>query len=92
MAVQVDDHRAEPGPELAERFALLWPRAVQARRRRPAAVRRLTLSSGLPATPRFRLGYLLDIIYTRDLWMHRLDLAGPPGSRSRPATTTAHLA
>ena len=34
MAVQVDDHRAKPGPELAERFALLWPRAVQARRRR----------------------------------------------------------
>ena len=25
MAVQVHDHRAEPGPDLAERFARLWP-------------------------------------------------------------------
>jgi uncharacterized protein (TIGR03083 family) len=79
MAVQVDDHRAKPGPELAERFALLWPRAVQARRRRPAAVRWITLSSGLPGMPRFSLGYLFDIIYNRDLWMHRLDLARATG-------------
>jgi uncharacterized protein (TIGR03083 family) len=75
MAVQVGDHRAEPGPELAERFAVLWPRAVQARVRRPTVVRGITASSGLPGMPRFSLGYLLDIIYNRDLWMHRLDLA-----------------
>lgn len=79
MAVQVDDHRAEPGPELAERFAHLWPRAVAARRRRPAAVRWITLSSGLPVMPRVSLGYLFDIIYNRDLWMHRLDLARATG-------------
>jgi uncharacterized protein (TIGR03083 family) len=79
MAVQVADHRAEPGPELAERFAQLWPRAVQARRRRPAAVRWITLSSGLPGMPRFSLGCLFDIIYNRDLWMHRLDLARATG-------------
>jgi uncharacterized protein (TIGR03083 family) len=79
MAVQVDDHRADPGPDLAERFALLWPRAVQARRRRPAALRRIPLSAGIPGIPRFSLGYLLDIIYNRDLWMHRLDLARATG-------------
>ena len=79
MAVQVDDHLTEPGPELAERFALLWPRAVQVRRHRPAAVRRITLSAGTPGMPRFSLGYLLDIIYSRDLWMHRLDLARATG-------------
>jgi uncharacterized protein (TIGR03083 family) len=79
MAVQVDDHRAEPGPELAERFALLWPRAVQARRRRPAAMRQITLSTGIAGMPRISLGYLLDTIYNRDLWMHRLDLARATG-------------
>jgi uncharacterized protein (TIGR03083 family) len=79
MAVQVDEHRAEPGPDLAERFARLWPRAVQARRRRPAAVRRITLSSGIPGMPRLSIGYALDIIYNRDLWMHRLDLARATG-------------
>jgi uncharacterized protein (TIGR03083 family) len=91
MAVQVDDHRAEPGPELAERFALLWPRAVQARRRRPTAVRRITLGSGLPATPRFNLGYLLDIIYTRDLWMHRLDLARATGQSFQAGDHDRHI-
>src|SRR5215469_7232110 len=75
MAVQVDDHLSVPGPDLAERFARLWPRAVQARRRRPAALRRITLSTGIPAMPRASIGHLLDVIYNRDLWMHRLDLA-----------------
>jgi uncharacterized protein (TIGR03083 family) len=81
MAVQVDEHRAQPGPDLAERFAQLWPRAVQARRRRPAALRRITLSTGIPAMPRASIGYLLDVIYNRDLWMHRLDLARATGQR-----------
>ncbi|MGH3190364.1 MAG: maleylpyruvate isomerase family mycothiol-dependent enzyme [Streptosporangiaceae bacterium] len=75
MAAQVDDHRSETGPELVERFALLWPRAVRARRRRPGALRRITIASGVPACPRFSIGYLVDVIYNRDLWMHRLDLA-----------------
>ena len=79
MAVQVDDHRAESGPELAERFAVLWARAVQARRLRSAALRRIPLSAGIPGMPRFSLGYLCDIIYNRDLWMHRLDLARATG-------------
>jgi len=87
MAVQVHDHRTEPGPELVERFALLWPRAVQARRRRPMALRRIIVSSGDPGMPRFSIGYLLDIIYNRDLWMHRLDLAGATG---QPFTVSGH--
>jgi hypothetical protein len=81
MAVQVDEHRAQPGPDLVERFAQPWPRAVQARRRRPAALRRITLSTGIPAIPRASIGHLLDVIYNRHLWMHRLDLAQATGQR-----------
>lgn len=78
MAAQVDDHRSETGPELVESFAQLWPRALHARRRRPGALRRITISSGgFPGMPRFSIGYLLDVIYNRDLWMHRVDLARP---------------
>ncbi len=91
MAVQVGEHRDEQGPALAERFALLWPRAVAARRNRPAALRRITLSSGLPAMPRFSLGYLLDIIYNRDLWMHRLDLARATGQRFELGDHDRHI-
>jgi uncharacterized protein (TIGR03083 family) len=79
MAVQVDDHRTETGPVLASRFAQLWPRAIQARRRRPEPLRRAKISSGTPGTPRISAGYLLDVIYNRDLWMHRLDLARATG-------------
>ena len=87
MAVQVDDHRSEPGPGLVERFGLLWPRAVQARRRRPGALRRIKVSSGVPGVPRFSIGYLFDVIYNRDLWMHRLDLARATG---QPFTVGDH--
>jgi uncharacterized protein (TIGR03083 family) len=79
MAVGVDDHRAASGPQLVERFASLWPRAARARRRRPAVLRRITLDPGIPGQPRWRLDYLLDVIYNRDLWMHRVDLARATG-------------
>ena len=79
MAVGVDDHRAASGPELVERFARLWPRAVQARRRRPDFLRHLKVNSGIPGLPRWPVAYLLDAIYNRDLWMHRVDLARATG-------------
>ncbi|MEV0974286.1 maleylpyruvate isomerase family mycothiol-dependent enzyme [Microtetraspora glauca] len=87
MAVQIDDHATETGPALVEEFARLWPRAVRARLRRPSTLRRVTIDSGIPATPRMPIGYLLDVIYPRDLWMHRVDLARATG---RPITTGEH--
>jgi hypothetical protein len=87
MAVGVDDHRAANGPQLVERFARLWPRAARARRRRPAALRRITLDPGIPGQPRWRLDYLLDVIYNRDLWLHRVDLARATG---RPFVLADH--
>jgi uncharacterized protein (TIGR03083 family) len=75
MAVQIDEYRAETGAELVARFATLWPRAVKARRRRPGPLRRIKVNLGLPSLPRVHVSYLLDTIYNRDLWMHRVDLA-----------------
>ncbi|MFF4762025.1 maleylpyruvate isomerase family mycothiol-dependent enzyme [Streptomyces sp. NPDC001292] len=79
MAAQVADHVTAPGPELAERFAQLWPRAVRARLRRPGLMRRARIDSGMPGAPRMSVGHLLDTIYDRDLWMHRVDLARATG-------------
>jgi uncharacterized protein (TIGR03083 family) len=87
MAAQVHDHLSERGPELVQRFGSLWPRAVQVRRRRPGILRRIKINSGVPGMPRFSIGYLLDIIYNRDLWMHRLDLARATG---QPFTIGRH--
>ncbi|MEU1299407.1 maleylpyruvate isomerase family mycothiol-dependent enzyme [Streptomyces shenzhenensis] len=79
MAAQVADHTAASGPALVAQFALLWPCAVRARGRRPALMRRATIESGLSTAPRMSVGHLLDTIYNRDLWMHRLDLARATG-------------
>ena len=79
MAVGVDDHRAASGPELVDRFARLWSRAVRARRQRPGLLRRLRINSGIPGQPRWPVAYLLDVILNRDLWMHRIDLARATG-------------
>jgi uncharacterized protein (TIGR03083 family) len=79
MAVGVDDHLAASGPELVERFAQLWPRAVRARRQRPGPLRRIKINSGVPGLPRWRIAYLLDVILNRDLWMHRVDLTRATG-------------
>jgi len=79
MAVQVADHRDETGPDLVERFAVEWPRAVRARQRRPTVLRRLPIDLGIPGVARAPLRYLLDVIYNRDLWMHRIDLARATG-------------
>lgn len=75
MAAQVDDHRGETGRYLAERFAQLWPRAITARHQMPQLLRRVPINPGTPGAGRWRLGYLVDVIYNRDLWMHRIDLS-----------------
>ncbi len=79
MAVQVAEHRAESGPELVERFAQLWPRAVRARTHRPRPVRRFRIDLGIPGVARVPFAYLLDVIYDRDVWMHRVDLTRATG-------------
>ncbi|MEU6319955.1 maleylpyruvate isomerase family mycothiol-dependent enzyme [Streptomyces sp. NPDC047009] len=79
MAAQIADHTAVPGPILVAQFIRLWPRAVQARRSRPGLMRLAKVDTGMPAAPWISIGYLLDTIYNRDLWMHRIDLARATG-------------
>lgn len=81
-AVQIRE-RATLGPaELIERLEQAAPRSVRARRRMPAPVRAFRIKVDAPfqwGGEKWRLGYLLDVIYTRDTWMHRLDIARSTG-------------
>ncbi|MFD4955564.1 maleylpyruvate isomerase family mycothiol-dependent enzyme [Streptomyces sp. NPDC058451] len=79
MAAQIADHTTASGPELTKRFGLLWPRAARARRRRPGLLRRARIDTGVAAAPRMSVGHLLDTVYNRDLWMHRIDLTRATG-------------
>jgi len=68
--------------QLIDRYRTLAPKAVRGRRRVPAAIRRRTLPerqivNGQPE--RWTLGYLLDVILTRDPFMHRLDIHAATG-------------
>lgn len=72
-AVQVDEHGRLSTTELVERLEAASSKAATGRRRTPKVVRervRVDLGEGRKRP----LGYLVDAVYTRDVWMHRVDL------------------
>lgn len=83
--LQVREHaHLTPGEKIAALRAIA-PKAVRSRVRTPALLRRLpipipevgAMPSGLP--PRITLGHLNDVILTRDVLMHRIDIARAAG-------------
>jgi uncharacterized protein (TIGR03083 family) len=75
-AIQVQERSSWSGPKIMERFAARSPKAVKGRRMTPGLVRRRTMIGGVinGAEERWTLGFLIDVILTRDPWMHRLDI------------------
>ena len=84
-AVQVRDRAAATPDDLRRELAAAGTRGVRARRRLPVALRAVPVPFGPPLGTR-PLGYLTDRIYTRDVWMHRVDIARATG---RPLLVTA---
>jgi uncharacterized protein (TIGR03083 family) len=77
-AVQVRD-RADSTPSLLCRdLVAAGSRGVRRRDRLPAALRALPVPFGPPVGTK-PIGYLMDRIYTRDAWMHRIDVARATG-------------
>jgi uncharacterized protein (TIGR03083 family) len=74
---QLDELGGHSGRELVAMLAAIGPKAIRARRRVPGLVRRLRVGRMYPEEPLpdDRLGYVLDVLGPRDLWMHRVDLA-----------------
>ncbi len=91
-ALQIDDQARVPDAERAEVLRALAPDAVRGRMRLSAwaGAVRVPLSAGgsaAPGMPRsVSLGRLLDVVYTRDVWMHTIDIAEAAG-REPPVTT-----
>jgi uncharacterized protein (TIGR03083 family) len=72
--------RAAAGPdELVARWDAAWPRALKSRRRFPPFLRPLPLDFGPPLGKRPMGSYLIDVVLTRDIWMHRIDLCRAVG-------------
>jgi uncharacterized protein (TIGR03083 family) len=73
--LQVEERATLSPSDLVSRVASLVPKALRGRRRPPAVVRRHVRIAAPPSFGSMRLGYLLDTIYTRDVWMHRIDVS-----------------
>jgi uncharacterized protein (TIGR03083 family) len=76
-ATQVRERAGLTPAQLVDRLTRVAPRAVRARRRVPALVRWAVRMGQDPPfdQERWRFGYLVDTIFTRDTWMHRLDIS-----------------
>ena len=79
--VQVRERAELTGPQIVERLAAIAPKTrarVGGAPRRSCATTRPWRSTGR-YTSRGSSGYLIDTIYLRDLWMHRVDTAHAVG-------------
>jgi uncharacterized protein (TIGR03083 family) len=89
-ALQVRERADWTGARIADRYAMRWPAAVKGRRRTPWFVRRRTLPpfqiNG--AAEVWTMGYLVDVILTRDPWTHRMDICRALGRE--PIVTKEH--
>lgn len=85
-ALQVSERQQMTPDQIVDRFAKVGPRAARARGRVPKFVRRRTMpdeqpvggKSDSPSEP-WTFGYLIDVVLTRDPWMHRTDIAHATG-------------
>jgi uncharacterized protein (TIGR03083 family) len=84
-AVQVQERADATPDQLCRDLATVGARAVRRRSGLPALLRALRVPFGPPLGTK-PLGYLMDRIYTRDAWMHRVDITRATG---RPLQLTA---
>ncbi|MBW3659540.1 MAG: maleylpyruvate isomerase family mycothiol-dependent enzyme [Actinobacteria bacterium] len=83
--LQVRDHADLSPAERVRRLEELMPAAVAGRMRLPRLLRRVRVpldtggstAEGMPAT--LGLDHLVDVVYTRDAWLHRVDIARATG-------------
>lgn len=84
--IQVDDRASATPAALIDELQTVGPRAIATRTRLPVLLRALRVP--LPALGIVPVGYLTDLIYTRDMWMHRLDLCR--ATQREMVTTSEH--
>ncbi len=87
-AVQVADRQHLSPDEVLAALAEGMPKAVKARRKTPGFARRMDIGDGSGGP--MKLGWLMDVIYTRDTWMHRVDVARATGRMEQLTFTAEH--
>lgn len=80
--VGVDDRAERTPADLIAELRECGPRSIATRRKLPGVLRGLPLPMGLMfpfGKTWIRLGYLTELIVTRDMWVHRLDICRATG-------------
>jgi len=81
--LQVDERQYMTPEEIIGRFVARAPKAARGRRRAPGFIRRRVMPEPQQVGGRdevWTMGYLVDVILTRDPWMHRADIARATGA------------
>jgi uncharacterized protein (TIGR03083 family) len=77
--VQVEEREHLSTNELVSSWKTVWPKALKGRRRFPPFMRPIPLDFG-PIIGKKPMGsYLMDVVFTRDTWMHRIDICRAVG-------------
>jgi len=75
-AVQVRERADLSRADLLARLADVGPRVAQARSRVPGLLRLMPLKQDVGGVEeKWKMGYLLDVVLTRDTWLHRVDIS-----------------
>jgi hypothetical protein len=77
--VQVAEREDLTPEELLDRLVAVAPKTVKGRNRTPGPMRAVKIPIDAPVVEKWALGYLIDVIYLRDAWMHRVDTARATG-------------
>jgi uncharacterized protein (TIGR03083 family) len=86
--VQVEEREHLTPTELVARWTAIWPKALKGRKRFPPFLRPLPLEFGPPIGKKPMGSYLMDVVFTRDTWMHRIDICRAVGLD--PVLTSDH--
>jgi uncharacterized protein (TIGR03083 family) len=86
--IQVTEHSTLTTEQLSAALRSTTPRALERRRATTTEERASTFNPGAPYDEEWTQGYLIDVIHTRDVWMHRIDIARATGSE--PVLTPEH--
>jgi uncharacterized protein (TIGR03083 family) len=86
--VQVEERDYLTTDELVAQWEATWPRALKGRRHFPPFMRPIRLDFGPVIGKRPMGSYLMDVVFTRDTWMHRIDTCRAAGIQ--PVLTPEH--
>ncbi|MCB9456992.1 MAG: maleylpyruvate isomerase family mycothiol-dependent enzyme [Anaerolineaceae bacterium] len=75
---QLEDRAGTAPRDLITELSEVGPKAVRTRRNLPGLIRKIRIpAQPMPGT--MSLAYLVDVIYPRDQWMHRMDICRATG-------------